>query len=203
MCFGLPLVRSSGRGAALRRVSEGGEEGGDVFADIDFTRSRRAEGGAQAAAEAGGGGGGDVSFKAVQPSAAAKVADWRSPASYNEVGEAMSEEALRRHAKPADRGRVHVGPSVSQVQVALPGPGSSLAQKHVPRTPLARLHKQIGVVCLRDQVDHFGGRGDATVGGDELAAANGRATALAGAGGVLAPAEAAAWAPQLCQLRGR
>ena len=66
--------RRNGRDAALRRVSEGG----DVFADIDFTRFRRVEGGAQAAAEAGGGGGGDASFKAVQPGAAAKVADWRA-----------------------------------------------------------------------------------------------------------------------------
>ena len=42
--------RRKGRDAALLRVPEGG----DVFADIDYTRFRRVEGGAQAAAGAGG-----------------------------------------------------------------------------------------------------------------------------------------------------
>jgi len=148
----------------------------DKYADIDFTRFQKVvDIDTDADGEAT-----PLRFVLVRPVETALVKDWRQWSSYepDEAGETLSEEGLAHLCTTRRQRRHYTGPFGCTVQSNLPAPGQLLSKAGSAvqgRTALDKLRKQLAVMCLRIELQHFCG-----VSGDTIdAAALGRALAEA------------------------
>ena len=168
----------------------------DKYADIDFTRFQKVvDIDTDADGEAT-----PPRFVLVRPVETALVKDWRQWSSYepDEAGETLSEEGLAHLCTTRRQRRHYTGPFGCTVQSNLPAPGQLLSKAGSAvqgRTALDKLRKQLAVMCLRIELQHFCGVGGDTTG----AAALGRVGAVyvsrkKSGKGILADAAAAALA---------
>ena len=124
----------------------------DKYFDIDFTRFHRVE-------DESSGGATPPRFMLVRPTEAALVKDWRQLSSCEPDGDGRtySEEEFA-HLCAAPQRRHYTGPFGCTVQSNLPPPGGLLSKAGsavAGRSVLDKLRKQLGVMCLRIELQHF------------------------------------------------
>ena len=130
----------------------------DKYADIDFTRFQKVvDIDTDADGEAT-----PLRFVLVRPVETALVKDWRQWSSYepDEAGETLSEEGLAHLCTTRRQRRHYTGPFGCTVQSNLPAPGELLSKAGSAvqgRTALDKLRKQLAVMCLRIELQHFCG----------------------------------------------
>ena len=128
----------------------------DKYADIDFTRFQKVVD-ADAASEAT-----PHRFVLVRPVETALVKDWRQWSSYEAdgAGETLDEGGLAHLCTTGRQRRHYTGPFGCTVQSNLPAPGELLSkagQAVRGRAALDKLRKQLAVMCLRIELQHFCG----------------------------------------------
>ena len=175
----------------------------DKYADIDFTRFQKVvDIDTDADGEAT-----PLRFVLVRPVETALVKDWRQWSSYepDEAGETLSEEGLAHLCTTRRQRRHYTGPFGCTVQSNLPAPGQLLSKAGSAvqgRTALDKLRKQLAVMCLRIELQHFCGVSGDTIDADALGRANSNARLVGGEGAVLTMEEATAWGPPAYPLVG-
>ena len=157
----------------------------DKYADIDFTRFQKVVGiDTDADGEAT-----PLRFVLVRPVGTALVKDWRQWSSYepDEAGETLSEEGLAHLCTTRRQRRHYTGPFGCTVQSNLPAPGELLSKAGSAvqgRTALDKLRKQLAVMCLRIELQHFCGVSGDTIDAAALGRANSNASLVGGEGAV-------------------
>ena len=175
----------------------------DKYADIDFTRFQKVvDIDTDADGEAT-----PLRFVLVRPVETALVKDWRQWSSYEPdgAGETLSEEGLAHLCTTRRQRRHYTGPFGCTVQSNLPAPGELLSKAGSAvqgRTALDKLRKQLAVMCLRIELQHFCGVSGDTIDAAALGRANSNASLVGGEGAVLTMEEATAWAPPAYPLVG-
>ena len=175
----------------------------DKYADIDSTRFQKV---VDIDTDAGG----EATpprFVLVRPVGTASVKDWRQWSSYEPdgAGETLSEEGLAHLCTTRRQRRHYTGPFGCTVQSNLPAPGQLLSKAGSAvqgRTALDKLRKQLAVMCLRIELQHFCGVSGDTIDAAALGRANSNASLVGGEGAVLTMEEATAWAPPAYPLVG-
>ena len=98
-------------------------------------------------------------FATLQPAAGITVSQWRNPESYVPCSEWVEEHVFKADLE-MKKLRAHVGPFGASVHSNLPPPDTPnvAARKDVKgRTPLEKLRKQLGVMCLRRELNYYEG----------------------------------------------
>ena len=166
----------------------------DKYADMDFTRFHRVE-------DESSGGATPPRFMLVRPTEAALVKDWRQLSSYEPDGDGSTyseDEFAHLCAAPPQR-RHYTGPFGCTVQSNLPPPGGLLSKAGsavAGRSVLDKLRKQLGVMCLRIELQHFCNSMSGTIDAAALGRANSNASLVGGEGAMLTMEEATACASE-------